>query len=160
MLIRVDPSQPTPLHRQISSGIRAAIVDGRLAGGERLPAARELAASVGVNMHTVLRAYRALRDEGLIELHRGRGAVVLVRLGGHGALAGAIHDLVDEAKARDLPEPALLELIAEAYRWTPGGPATGVRPPPTTRYAGRTDIDPAITGESSEERRAARPRAQ
>jgi DNA-binding transcriptional regulator YhcF (GntR family) len=133
VLIRIDPTSATPLHRQLASGIRASIVDGRLAGGERLPAARELAASVGVNMHTVLRAYRTLRDEGLIELHRGRGAVVAVRLGGHGALAGAIHDLVDEAKARDLPEQALLELIGEAWRWTPGGPATGVRRPPTTR---------------------------
>jgi GntR family transcriptional regulator len=133
VLIRIDPTSATPLHRQLSSGIRASIVDGRLAGGERLPAARALAASVGVNMHTVLRAYGTLRDEGLIELHRGRGAVVVVRIGGHGALAGAVHDLVDEAKARDLPEQALLELIGEAWRWTPGGPVTGVRRPPTTR---------------------------
>jgi GntR family transcriptional regulator len=133
VLIRIDPTSASPLYGQLASAIRASIVDGRLAGGERLPAARELAASVDVNMHTVLRAYRTLREEGLIELHRGRGAVVAVRLGGHGALAGAIHDLVDEAKARDLPEQALLELISEAWRWTPGGPSTGVRRPPTTR---------------------------
>jgi GntR family transcriptional regulator len=139
MQIRVDPTRSTLLHEQLASGIRASIVDGRLAGGERLPAARELAASAGVNVHTVLRAYRRLRDEGFIELHRGRGAVVAVRIGGHGALAGAIHDLVDEAKAHDLPEAALLELIREAYRWSPGrsgsapGSGSGVRRPPPTR---------------------------
>lgn len=133
VLIHLDPTSASPLHEQLTSGIRASIVDGRLSGGERLPAARELAASVGVNMHTVLRAYRRLRDERLIELHRGRGAVVAVRIGGHGALAGAIHDLVDEAKAHDLPEPALLELIREAYRWSPAGSGSGVRRPPTTR---------------------------
>ena len=89
---------------------------------ERLPAVRDLASDLGVNMHTVLRAYRVLRDEGLIELHPGRGAVVVVRIGGHAALAGAIHDLVDEAKLHDLPESALLALISEAYRWSPTSP--------------------------------------
>jgi len=133
VLIRIDPTRAMPLHEQLTSDIRASIVDGRLSGGERLPAARELAASVGVNMHTVLRAYRQLRDERLIELHRGRGAVVAVRIGGHGALAGAIHDLVDEAKAHELPERALLELISEAYRWSPSASGPGVRRPPPTR---------------------------
>jgi GntR family transcriptional regulator len=120
VLIRIDPALPTPIFEQLASAVRAAIIDGRVIGGERLPATRDLARSLGVNMHTVLRAYRQLRDEGLIELHRGRGAVVVVRIGGHAALAGAIHDLVDEAKLHELPESALLALISEAYRWSPG----------------------------------------
>lgn len=119
MLIHVELTASRPLHEQVAAATRAAIVDGRLAGGERLPAARQLAASLGVNMHTVLRAYRQLREEGLIELHRGRGAVVVVRIGGRGALAGAIHDLVDEAKLHELPETALLALVSEAYRQAP-----------------------------------------
>lgn len=120
MLIRIDPVLPTPLFEQLASAVRAAIVDGRVVGGERLPATRDLARLLGVNMHTVLRAYRQLRDEGLIELHRGRGAVVVVRIGGRAALAGAIHDLVDEAKLHELPESALLALVGEAYRAAPG----------------------------------------
>jgi GntR family transcriptional regulator len=131
VLIRIDPARSTPLYEQLASAIRASIIDGRISGGERLPAARELASSLDVNMHTVLRAYRLLRDEHLIELHRGRGAVVAVRIGGHGALAGAIHDLVDEAKAHDVPEQALLELISEAYRWSPS--AHGMVRPAATR---------------------------
>jgi GntR family transcriptional regulator len=122
VLIRIDPTQPTPLFEQLASALRAAIIDGRVIGGERLPAARALATSLGVNMHTVLRGYRVLRDEGLIELHSGRGAIVVTRIGGHAALAGAIHDLVDEAKLHDLPESALLALISEAYRWSPSSP--------------------------------------
>lgn len=130
MLIRIDPTLQTPLFEQLASGLRASIIDGRLSGGERLPAARELATALDLNVHTVLRAYHQLRDEHLIELHRGRGAVVAVRIGGHAALAGAIHDLVDEAKLHDVPEGALLALIRETYRWTPQ--ASGVlRPVPT-----------------------------
>lgn len=122
MRITIDPSLPTPLFEQLASAVRAAIVDGRVIGGERLPAARRLAESLGVNVHTVLRGYQALRDEGLIELHRGRGAIVATRIGGRSALAGAIHDLVDEAKLHDLPESALLALVSEAFRATPPAP--------------------------------------
>lgn len=130
MLIRLDPALEGPLFEQLASGIRASIIDGRLSGGERLPAARELAISLDLNVHTVLRAYHRLRDELLIELHRGRGAIVSVRVGGHSALAGAVHDLVDEAKNHELPEAALLALVREAYRSAPQ--ASGVlRPMPT-----------------------------
>ncbi|MBA2444074.1 MAG: GntR family transcriptional regulator [Nocardioidaceae bacterium] len=76
MLLRVDPDSSTGLADQIASQVRGALMSGRLQPGEKLPAARELAARLDVNMHTVLRAYSALRDEGLIELRRGRGAQV------------------------------------------------------------------------------------
>ncbi len=76
MLVRVDPSSGVPLVEQIAAQIRGAVADGTLPPGTRLPAARDLAESLAVNMHTVLRAYGVLRDEGLLELRPGRGAVV------------------------------------------------------------------------------------
>jgi|SRR6188768_4596425 len=77
MLIKIDGESTEPLADQIAAQLRRQIVEGVVAPGERLPAARELAAALGVNMHTVLRAYDVIRAAGFIELRRGRGAIVL-----------------------------------------------------------------------------------
>jgi GntR family transcriptional regulator len=73
MLRSIDRSDATPLHDQVASQIRRAIADGEASPGERLPPARDLAAVMGVNTNTVLRAMRVLRDEGLLEFRRGHG---------------------------------------------------------------------------------------
>jgi len=72
----LDPADPTPLHEQAAAEIRRAIAEGQAAPGERLPPAMDLAAVLGVNRNTVLRALRILRDEGLLEFRRGRGITV------------------------------------------------------------------------------------
>lgn len=77
MLMRLDPASTVPIAEQVTVQVRQGIADGSIAVGERLPSARELAASLEINMHTVLRAYDSLRTAGLIELRRGRGAVVI-----------------------------------------------------------------------------------
>jgi GntR family transcriptional regulator len=74
--VKVDRGEPTELHVQVAAEIRRAIADGEARPGERLPPARDLAAVLGVNANTVLRALRVLRDEGLLEFRRGRGVTV------------------------------------------------------------------------------------
>jgi len=76
MLWQVDPTSSTPLHVQVAACVRREMAAGRLERGDRLPSAKEVAGVLDVNLHTVLRAYQTLRDEGLIDLRRGRGAVV------------------------------------------------------------------------------------
>lgn len=76
MLFRVDPSKDVPLSGQIAACVRRAVADSEIGAGDRLPPARELAGSLGVSVHTVLAGYQQLRDEGLIDLRRSRGAVV------------------------------------------------------------------------------------
>jgi GntR family transcriptional regulator len=73
---QIDASSNVPLHEQVSSCVRRAIAEGEARPGDRLPPARDLAAVLGVNTNTVLRALRDLRDEGLLEFRRGRGASV------------------------------------------------------------------------------------
>ena len=74
--VNVDRSDPVPLHDQVAAQIRRAIADGEAGPGERLPLAKDLAAVLGVNKNTVLRALHILRDEGLLEFRRGRGITV------------------------------------------------------------------------------------
>ncbi len=116
MLIRVDPSSAVPLFEQLAASLRASAVSGRLRAGERLPAARELGDSLDINVHTVLRAYQLLRDEGLIELRRGRGATVTDRAVDYAGLSSAIASVIDEARALDVSPTTLTALIREAYQ--------------------------------------------
>lgn len=76
MLWQVDPRAASALYEQVAESVRTAIASGDVTKGERLPAAKEVAESLDINLHTVLKAYQQLRDEGLIELRQGRGAVV------------------------------------------------------------------------------------
>lgn len=114
MLVFIDPAATAPVFAQIEESIATQIATGTIATGTRLPAAKELAGSLGVNVHTVLRAYQGLRDEGQVELRRGRGAVVV------GApTADAVRDAVaraaSEAKAEGIPIGTLLALVRKEY---------------------------------------------
>jgi GntR family transcriptional regulator len=111
MLIRLDSGNSEPLFRQIAGQIRQSLADGTLAAGTRLPPARELASSVEVNLHTVLRAYQQLANEGLVEMRRGRG-VTVVGSPPRADLAAAALALVTAARNFGLADTDIHELIA------------------------------------------------
>lgn len=72
----LDAHSESPLYRQLFDKIRALIETGVLEDGERLPATRELAGSLGLNRTTVSAAYELLESEGLMKGHVGRGSFV------------------------------------------------------------------------------------
>jgi len=120
MLIRVDPTSAVGLADQIAGQLRSQIASGELSPGERLPPARELARGLDVNMHTVLRAYAELRDQGLVDLRRGRGAQVSATAGDltsaqAAALHEQIHELLAAATRFGLSREQLLAEIKKAH---------------------------------------------
>ena len=115
MLFRVDPTSSTPLTRQIAEQIRSNISQGALAPGERLPPARDLAQALRVNMHTVLRAYAELRDEGLLEMRQGRGAFVRKDVGtAHSRVRDLAAHLMLEAQKLGMTQSEVVELLKKA----------------------------------------------
>ncbi|MGI5340618.1 GntR family transcriptional regulator [Streptomyces sp. CA-181903] len=125
MLVRLDHGSPVPLGDQIAASVRGAVADGSVRPGERLPAARALADSLGVNVHTVLRGYQRLREEGIIELRRGRGAVVTAgdAVADRARLLAAAGRLVAEARSSGLGDEAILNLVRTSLdpAWSGGG---------------------------------------
>jgi len=113
MLVRVLPSDETPLYAQIASQLRRAITEGKVKEGERLPSARELAESLDVHMHTVLRAYDELRQEGLLDVRRGRGVVVLGNVQGRARLVELARAFASEGARQGLALRELRKLLGE-----------------------------------------------
>jgi GntR family transcriptional regulator len=110
--VKVDRSEQLPLHDQVAAEIRKAIANGEVKSGERLPPAVDLAAVLGVNRNTVLRALRLLRDEGTVDFTRGRG----VRVTGtqeRSTLMLKVNELVDFARGQGCRREELISLIEQ-----------------------------------------------
>jgi GntR family transcriptional regulator len=114
VFVLIDPTTATPVFAQIAESIATQIATGTIVTGARLPAAKELAESLGVNVHTVLRAYQELRNDGQVELRRGRGAVVLGTPTAD-ELRVAVARAAAEAKAAGIPIGTLLALVRKEY---------------------------------------------
>jgi GntR family transcriptional regulator len=110
--LKQDPDNPLSLHEQVAAEIRRAIAEGEARPGERLPPAKDLAAVLGVNTNTVLRALRQLRDEGLLEFRRGRG-ITVTGTPEQSALVERAKDLLQYARTQGYKPDELVRLIQE-----------------------------------------------
>ena len=113
MLLKLEPTGDLPLYLQIAAAVRRAIREGEVAEGDRLPPTRDLATSLGVNMHTVVRAYGILRDEGLLEVRRGRGATVTAGSAGAAGVTALVGELAREARRAGFDTGEILDMIAK-----------------------------------------------
>ncbi len=114
MLIRIDAGSEAPLYDQIAASVREDAAAGRIGPGERLPSAREVAEALDVNLHTVLKAYQELRDEGLVEMRRGRGAVLTDLAGAYAGLSEDARALLARARELGLGVDAVVALVRAA----------------------------------------------
>ena len=108
--VKIDRSEALGLHEQVAAELRRAIAEGEAHSGERLPPARDLAAVLGVNRNTVLRALRLLRDEGLLDFRRGRG-VTVASSGERGVVVARARELVRFARRQGYRREELIEII-------------------------------------------------
>jgi GntR family transcriptional regulator len=106
----IDRADAVPLHDQVAAQIRRAIADGEAGPGDRLPLAKDLAAVLGVNKNTVLRALHILRDERLVEFRRGRG-ITVAGTAQRGAVVERVRELLDFARRQGYRPHEVVELI-------------------------------------------------
>lgn len=76
MIIEIDFQSDEAIYMQVKNQIILGIATSALHEGDALPSVRQLAGDIGINMHTVNKAYSVLRQEGFVTIDRRRGAVV------------------------------------------------------------------------------------
>jgi DNA-binding transcriptional regulator YhcF (GntR family) len=76
MIIRIDKTSEEPLYLQLRTQIIKGIATGELEVGDTLPSVRTLAQDLGINLHTVNKAYAVLRDDGYLLIRGRQGAIV------------------------------------------------------------------------------------
>lgn len=80
MILRIDFDSEVPIYIQVKNQVIEGIARGHIEIGEELPSVRALAEDIGVNMHTVNKAYGMLKEEGYIKIDRRKGAIVSLNL--------------------------------------------------------------------------------
>jgi len=110
--MKIDLGAQVPLYEQVAAELRRAIADGEVKPGQRMPLAKDLAAVLGVNKNTVLRALRQLRDEGLLEFRRGRG-ITVAGTPQRGAVMSKVRELVAFGREQGYRPEELVAMIEE-----------------------------------------------
>jgi GntR family transcriptional regulator len=108
--VKVDRTETTPLHDQVAAEIRRAIAEGEAGPGERLPLAKDMAAVLGVNKNTVLRALHILRDEGLLDFQRGRG-ITVAGTPQQGVVVKRVRELIEFCRIQGYRRDEIIRMI-------------------------------------------------
>jgi GntR family transcriptional regulator len=117
-VLQINLGSDRPAYEQIVSGLRALLVAGEFAPGDRLPPVRQLAVDLGVHHNTVAESYRVLAEEGWLALNRGRGAMVRARTE-RKATSGVKHEFsrqLEELAVKAIADGLPRETIAEKLK--------------------------------------------
>jgi GntR family transcriptional regulator len=115
---RIDQKSGVPFYRQIIEQVKSGIAGGSLTPGMQLPTVRQLAVDLSVNPNTVIRAYRQLEIEGVLETHQGSGTFVGKRAPepDERERARALDQIVTELLARAMDHGLTLDDVSRALR--------------------------------------------
>ena len=118
MVIKIDFESEEAIYVQLKNQIILGIATDRIREGDSLPSVRQLADNIGINMHTVNKAYSVLRQEGFIKLDRRKGAVIALdvnKLEALEALQRELAVILDRSLCKNISRGEVHQMVDDIY---------------------------------------------
>ena len=118
MIIKIDFNSDEALYLRLRNQIIMGIATAQFREGDSLPSVRQLADTIGINMHTVNKAYTVLRQEGYVKVDRRRGAVIAIdvdRMRTLEELKNELRVILAKSSCKNISREEIHELIDEIY---------------------------------------------
>lgn len=120
MYLKIDFESEKPIYTQLMEQIVEGIAAGEIMEGEALPSVRQMAEDIGINLHTVNKAYALLKTEGYIKLDRRKGAIINLNFQQskeaiREKLEGELKVVLAEAYCKKISREELTEIVCEIY---------------------------------------------
>ena len=118
MIIKIDFNSEEAIYTQLCNQIIVGIATAELGEGDSLPSVRQLAEEIGINMHTVNKAYAVLREEGIIHLDRRRGAVIAIdvnKLQAMESMKKQLRVVLAKGRCKNITKEDVYALVDEIY---------------------------------------------
>lgn len=118
VILEVDFNSDEALYMQLYHQIIMGIATSRFQEGDSLPSVRQMADSIGINMHTVNKAYTILKEEGYVKVDRRKGAVIAVdadRMRTLAELKKELRVILAKSSCKNISKEEIYELIEEIY---------------------------------------------
>ena len=119
MILRIDFNSDEALYLQLRNQIIIGIATSQYQEGDTLPSVRQLADTIGINMHTVNKAYSVLKQEGFVKVDRRKGAVISVDIDKLQAIEELKKDLqvvLAKSRCKKVSKQEVHALIDEIYQ--------------------------------------------
>lgn len=119
MLIEIDFNSEEAIYMQLRNRIIIGIAKSEIREGDTLPSVRQLADNIGINMHTVNKAYTVLKQEGIIQLDRRRGAVIAPNIDKLEALKDMkkqLRIILAKGRCKNISKTEVHELVEEIFK--------------------------------------------
>ena len=118
MIIKIDFNSDEALYLQLRNQIILGIATSQFREGDSLPSVRQLADTIGINMHTLNKAYTVLKQEGYVKVDRRKGAVIAIdvdRLRTMEELKKELRVILAKSSCKNISREDIYELIDEIY---------------------------------------------
>lgn len=118
MIIEIDFNSDEALYMQLRNQIVLGIATAQYRDGDALPSVRQLAETIGINMHTVNKAYTVLKQEGFVKVDRRRGAVISVDIDKIKAMTQIerqLRDILAYATCKNITREEMHEMLDDIY---------------------------------------------